>query len=113
MQNDGIWLSILEYSQLKNISVSTVRRYIKANRVKYTKENGKFSIFMNSENYSRYKETCSTDGEILELKLKIQELEIKNKTLKLENDELRMLVDLYEQPKVNEKVDLPELPVNA
>lgn len=111
MQNEGIWLSILEYSQLKNISVSTVRRYIKADRVKYTKEDGKFSIFMTSENYKRFKGSENDDSEMLELKLRIQELEIKNKSLRLENDELKMLVDIYEGSKVSAKIELPELPV--
>ncbi|WP_127715513.1 hypothetical protein [Halobacteriovorax sp. HLS] len=109
MQNDGIWLSILEYSQLKDISISTVRRYIKANRVKFKKENGKFIIFMNKENYIRYKSNNDEESEILAHKLKIQELELKNKALQLENDELKMLVQIYEN--TQSQTDLPELPV--
>lgn len=111
MQDNGIWLSILEYAQLKNISISTVRRYIKAERVKFKKENGKFLISMSQENYLRNKANHVTDeANTLELKLKIQELELKLKSLKLENDELRMLVDIYENKKV-EEVILPAIPM--
>lgn len=106
MQIEGLWLSISEYSQLKNISVSTVRRYIKSERVKFKKENGKFLIFISEENYSKHK---SNDAELLEAKLKVQELELQLKALRLENDELKMLVDLYEGQTKNEQP--PELPV--
>ncbi|ATH09432.1 hypothetical protein BIY24_16230 [Halobacteriovorax marinus] len=107
MQIEGLWLSISEYSQVRDISVSTVRRYIKSNRVKHRKENGKFLIFMSQENYSKNQEK-NEDGELLKAKLRVQELEMKLKTLQLENDELKMLVDLYENNKQQDF--LPELP---
>lgn len=112
MNIDGVWLSILEYSNLKNISVSTIRRYIKAERVQFKKDDGKFLIFMNSENYKRYNENLSLDGNTLEYRLRIQELELKNKSLRLENDELKMLVKIYENEKTFRSTDLPEIPVS-
>jgi hypothetical protein len=112
MNNDGVWLSILEYSKLKNISVSTIRRYIKADRVQYKKEDGKFLIFMNKENYQRYEESNNNESSILEYRLKIQELEIMNKALRLENDELKMLVQIYENSNKRANEELPALPVN-
>ena len=45
MNQDGIWLPILEYANVKNISISTVRRGIKSGRFKYKEENGKYLIF--------------------------------------------------------------------
>ncbi len=109
MQIEGLWLSISEYSQLRNISVSTIRRYIKSERVRFKKENGKFLIFMSKENYNKYENKNSTEGEFLKAKLEIQELQFKLKNLQLENDELKMLVDLYEgQSNTNQ---LPEIPV--
>ncbi|PIK14302.1 hypothetical protein [Halobacteriovorax sp. JY17] len=109
MQIEGLWLSISEYSQLRNISVSTVRRYIKSERVRFKKENGKFLIFMSEENYNKYENRNGTEGELLKSKLEIQELQLQLKSLQLENDELKMLVDLYEgQSNTNQ---LPEIPV--
>lgn len=108
MQIEGLWLSISEYSQLRNISVSTVRRYIKSERVRFKKEKGKFLIFMSEDNYSKYEDRKSSDGDILKAKLEIEELRIQLKTLKLENDELKMLVDLYEGQSKSEQ--LPEIP---
>ena len=40
-ENTGVWMSILEYASFKSISISTIRRYIKAERVKTKKEGGK------------------------------------------------------------------------
>ncbi|WP_372653535.1 hypothetical protein [Halobacteriovorax sp.] len=108
MQIEGLWLSIAEYSQIRNISVSTIRRYIKSERVKFKKENGKFLIFMSNENYKKYESKNSDDGELLKAKLKIQELEIQLKAMRLENDELKMLVDIYEGLAKPDK--LPDLP---
>ena len=41
---EGKWLSIIEYANYKKKSISTVRRYIKANRVKYKEDQGKYYI---------------------------------------------------------------------
>ena len=38
------WLSILDYARFKGISISTIRRYIKAERVRFKKENGKYML---------------------------------------------------------------------
>ena len=43
---EGKWLSVLEFAAHKKKSISTVRRYIKANRVKHKEENGKYFIFV-------------------------------------------------------------------
>mgnify|MGYP001942289597 CR=1 FL=1 len=111
MEDNGIWLSILEYAQLRDLSISTVRRYIKAERVKFKKENGKFLISISTENYMRNKQnSASTEGETLKLKFRVQELELQVKTIKLENDELKMLVNLYENNKVENNI-LPAIPL--
>jgi hypothetical protein len=88
---DGKWLSILEYANYKNKSISTVRRYIKANRVKYKDEQGKYYIFC--KNY----QIDDTHKEQLNLKLENMRLAKENRVLKEELAELKMLVDLYEK----------------
>ena len=82
MQDNEQWLSIIEYSICTKKSISTIRRYIKANRLKFKEVDGKYLIFTNKVN----KKIIETD-----------ELEIKIKKLEQENLELKMLVDLYEQ----------------
>jgi len=95
MSNEGAWLSITDYSQYKNISISTIRRHIKSNILKYKEEAGKYFIFVPSMEKIKIKE----EGEILKLRLEIEETKEKLKKLKEENNELKMLVDLYENGK--------------
>lgn len=38
------WISISKYSKIYNISVSTLRRRIKNNKIKYIKEKGQYKI---------------------------------------------------------------------
>lgn len=108
---EGQWLSITDYSEYRNISISTIRRYIKANRVKYKKEHGKYFIYVSDENYQirqqkREKDEFSTKMEIVELRTRIRELEE-------ENNDLRMLVSIYESrtdTTQSVRIDLPSLP---
>jgi hypothetical protein len=92
-QNDNIpseekWLSILEYCEYRNKSISTVRRYIKAENLTYKLEDGKYMILV--RNYT----LASSNEESLD------NLNRELRMLKEENQELKMLVDLYEQ-KIN------------
>ena len=45
MHQDGIWLSVLDYANVKKTSISTIRRSIKAGHVKFREENGKYFIW--------------------------------------------------------------------
>lgn len=103
---DGKWLSVLEYAAYKNKSISTVRRYIKANRVKFKDDNGKYFIWI--KNYSDQK--SSEEKEVLELKLENERLKKENRIIKEEINELKMLVQIYESDKTLSKNQLPELP---
>ena len=94
MANEGIWLSINEYSDYRGISISTIRRYIKASQVKSKFENGKYFIYVNEGNLERYQ--TRKEGEQLSLLLRIKELESKNRSLMEEVNELKMLVNIYE-----------------
>lgn len=97
------WLTITEYSTLKDISVSTIRRYIKQNKVESKFSDGKYYIQCDERSDEKkimnehfYKNEIST----LRLRLKI---------LEEENNEYKMLVKLYESEKISE--ELPELPI--
>ncbi len=95
MANEGIWLSINEYSDYRGISISTIRRYIKASQVKSKFENGKYYIYVNEGNLERYQ--TRKESENLTHLLKIKELEQKNRLLMEEVNELKMLINIYEQ----------------
>lgn len=104
---DGKWLSVLEYATFKDKSISTVRRYIKANRVKYKEENGKYYIF--TKNF--FDPKLKKESEELELKFENERLKKDIRRISEENEELRMLVNIYESQKLTSR-DLPTLPVS-
>lgn len=104
---DGKWLTITEYSDYRDISISTVRRYIKANTVHFKKENGKYLIHVSDQNYI-LRENLK-EKEELSLRLEILDLKDRVKALEEENNDLKMLVSLYENNK-GTKNNLPSLP---
>lgn len=103
---EGKWLSVLEFATYKNKSISTVRRYIKADRVKYKEDNGKYFIWV--KNYISTEK--SEEQEILELKLENERLKKELRFLTDELTEVKMLISLYENNKMNQSKLLPELP---
>lgn len=100
---EGKWLSVLEYASFKNKSISTVRRYIKANRVKYKEESGKYFIW--TKNYLENKSEDERNN--LELKFEIERLKKENIYLKDQLSEMQMLVNIYEQ---KSQLSLPDIP---
>ncbi len=107
---EGKWLSVLEYASYKKKSISTVRRYIKANRVKFREENGKYLIWV--KNYINSKTV--EEKKHLEIAFELERLKKENGELKQELAEAKMLIQLYEQGKFLETQDtkLPEVPSN-
>ena len=111
---EGKWLSVLEFAAYKKKSISTVRRYIKANRVKHKEENGKYFIW--TKNYIPVHSTQEKDQ--LTLKFELERLKKENQELKEELAESKMLIELYESGHmlVNKTKktppELPELPLN-
>lgn len=100
MNQDGIWLSILDYANVKKLSISTIRRLIKANHVKYKEENGKYLIWTKEAN---------VQNEENNLKFSIEALKKKNRELEEEINDLKMLLQVYESMSVS-KSHLPPLP---
>jgi hypothetical protein len=112
--DNGIWLTINEYANYRSISVSTIRRYIKAGRIKYKFEDGKYLIFVSHEQYELRKNQTKQDNEVIDYKVKIDEMDYMIKKLKEENTELKMLVNLYEKGAIlkNSTEQLPDLPLS-
>ena len=92
---DGVWLSIADYSNYKKVSVSTIRRHIKNNILKHKEEDGKYFIYVSSSEKLKMR----GEEEAVRLKFEIETLKNQMRQLQEENNELRMLVNLYENNK--------------
>ena len=42
---DGSWVPLMEYATRKGVSMSTLRRYIKADKIRYKLEHGKYLVW--------------------------------------------------------------------
>ncbi|NDD92083.1 hypothetical protein EBZ37_08365 [bacterium] len=49
MELRGQWLSLMEYATRNDVSLSTLRRHIKANKVRYRSDKGRYLIWSDSE----------------------------------------------------------------
>lgn len=105
MNQDGIWLSILDYANVKKTSISTIRRSIKAGHLKYKEENGKYFIWTREIKVSIDDEKAN-----LAQKLEIEFLKRQNRELQQEIEDLKMLLSVYESSQANKSPGLPPLP---
>lgn len=103
--HQGCWLSITDYANYRGKSISTVRRYIKADRVKHKSEKGKYLIWANAFKPSE------TEKEVFSLNLEIDQMKKMNSKLIEENAELKMLVNLYERNPSKVQNPFPEIPM--
>jgi cell shape-determining protein MreC len=106
---EGKWLSILEYASYKNKSISTVRRYIKAGRVKYKEENGKYFIW--TKNFFNEFQNKKEEKEIIQLRFEVERLKNQLRLVQEENEELKMLINIYESSPKKTLPELPDLPL--
>jgi hypothetical protein len=104
--NEGVWLSINDYSRYKSISASTIRRHIKNNILKYKEENGKYFIFIHSVDKLRLKE----HDELLLKNFELETLKLQFRNLQEENSELKMLVSIYETKRKETLIEDQDFP---
>jgi hypothetical protein len=90
---EGTWLSILDYSHFKKVSISTIRRHIKANLVRWKEQDGKHYVWTAS---AASDIETRREGEVLALKFEIERLRMENRLIAEELSEARMLIRLYE-----------------
>gem|GEM_PF-1600050 len=112
------WLPLLEYSVRTGVSLSTLRRYIKAGKVEFRVEDGRYllplaesaaaqtqsvvpqapaPVAIQLQNVERTPAVGSrNDPAVASLKAEIARLEMELRRAREENAELRMLVALYE-----------------
>jgi len=118
LQNQNIWVDIQEYSRIRSMSISTIRRRIKCNQVKYRVNDGKYLLEVESNELRKEKEMGATE---LTLRLEVQRLKMVCDKQNEELEELRMLTEVLEKRlnAQNEQTlkrnfpQLPKIPVEA
>ena len=78
-----MWIPLLEYALRQGVSLSTLRRQIKANRIPYRIEDGRYLLLCEDSHSSQ-------DNELSRLELDLQKA-------REEIAELKTLVALYEE----------------
>ncbi len=87
------WLPLMDYAVQRGVSLSTLRRYIKAQKIEYKLEKGRYFI-RNSE--IKTQEGIPASAEFAALQDKTQLLENELHKAHEEISELKMLIALYE-----------------
>lgn len=85
MQQNGKWLSIIDYANLTGISISTIRRHIKKDKLQHKDQDGKYYIYSDLKNETLPIKT-ENQADLRKIILKQQE----------EIDDLKTLVMYYE-----------------
>lgn len=95
------WIPLVEYSAKKGVSMSTLRRHIKAGKIQHRVENGRYLV-ADESGKSRQTEQkrmgtgAEVDREHFSTSAKIEKLEKDLHRAQEEIAELKMLVALYE-----------------
>ena len=79
------WVPLLEYAVRKGVSLSTLRRHIKSNKVRFKVEDGRYLLF---ESHTKSPPPEQNQLSLLETRLRKAQEEIA---------EMRMLIALYEE----------------
>lgn len=86
------WVPLMEYATRMGLSLSTLRRHIKAKKVPFRIENGKYLLL------------CTGSGSP---SIRVQELERELQRAREEIAELKTLIALYEEtPQLSQRLDL-------
>ena len=106
-QNNDIWLDIVEYAAYQKKSISTVRRYVKSEKVRSKFENGKFYILVVDD--QPYKRESVLEEKILQAQKENETLRKKLNKIEEERRDLEMLVQIYE----NKNIQPPDVPADS
>ena len=94
----GQWLPLIEYSIKSGVSLSTIRRKIKANSIPFKLEKGKYLVFFKSGEAATMTENHLTDHSALpsnQIQIRAQEARIRE--LEQELSEMALLVQTLEK----------------
>ena len=102
------WIPILDYAVLRGVSTSTLRRYIKAKKIQYKIENGRYLLKADAQTVTLYaqqstprvtRQSWDSAGtqESVSVFNRVRELEEKLMRAQEQISELKMLVAIYEE----------------
>lgn len=110
---DEIWLPLMEYAVRKNLSLSTLRRYIKAGKVTFRLESGRYLIFdretSGNGSVAFANGIISDDGhgvEVADLQSNVRRLETALKRAQEEIAELKTLIACYEERPPSSQIEV-------
>lgn len=92
--HSGDWIPLMDYAIRRGVSLSTLRRHIKANKIQYRVENGKY-LLLDRPDEAAVNESGQQEAAALQAKL--QKVETDLQKAQEEIAELKMLVALYEE----------------
>ena len=95
---NGFWIPLMDYAMKNGVSLSTLRRYIKAGKIPYKSEHGKYFIFSTTEApRAAEAEWMRPSHDTLPIEPRVAKLEVDLKRAQEEISELKMLVAIYEE----------------
>ncbi len=77
----GAWISLLQYANKNGVSLSTLRRYIKAGKIKHKSEEGRYLVWDDDADHNLESELKRAREEIAELKMLVALYEQQQKDL--------------------------------
>jgi hypothetical protein len=91
----GNWVPLMDYAMRKGVSLSTLRRHIKANKVKYKVEDGRYLLWVESFEEVETPSPPRDDNSLLQNHLLKVTQDLKR--AQEEIAELKTLIALYEE----------------
>jgi hypothetical protein len=97
-EKEGDWISLMDYATKYGVSLSTLRRHIKANKIQYRVEDGRYLLRspFASTPVARSTESAHGSGAVSATFNNAQDLQLSLYRAQEEITELKMLVALYE-----------------
>lgn len=89
----GHWTPLIEYANQKGVSMSTLRRYIKAGKIEYRVEHGRYLVWMDQTDQKPRHASPQPKNTHDQIKL----LESNLQKAHEEIAEMKMLIALYEE----------------
>lgn len=98
------WISLMDYAVKKGISLSTLRRHIKANKLTYKVENGRYLLWDGKTLEQAHSSLPSEASHSVQMQ-QIQNLQIELLKAREEIAELKTLIALYEEKFFDERLN--------
>lgn len=99
--DSGTWIPLMDYAMKNGVSLSTLRRYIKAGKIEHRTEHGKYLILSNQALRNVHEAVqafdAESDGSVSGIETRVTNLESQLKRAQEEISELKMLVAIYEE----------------